>query len=341
MPVRHDITIVMPAHNAEKHIASAISSILNQTYRDFELWVLENGSHDRTAEIAEQFADPRIKVFRLGPVGFQGALSYALEHAETDWVARMDADDISFPTRLEAQVKVIKEYPNYVMVGTAYALLTPFGAIVERLRNVCSRELNKTSVALGGYTHKQPKGRLCADASMLFKRKVALEVGGYDPAFTMADVPLWLRMLEVARGWEIAEPHYLYRLLPSSFSKGHDEGVAVRAKYAPEVYDDFLTFCHGDASPKKVTRNGNREVGFWWTIGFLEALTEDHDAVLQVAHKLDELGSHRSARRMRIRARAGSFGQLYHAWKWRSHYRHRQDLEQQLAPVLSLTDNHD
>ena len=334
MRARPNITVVMPTHNAEKYIASAITSILNQTYRDFELWVLENGSNDRTAEIAEEFDDPRIRVFRLGPVGFQAALTYALEGAETEWIARMDSDDISFPTRLETQMRIAQEHPEYVMVGTAYALLTPFGTIIERLRNVTSRELNRTAVALGGHTPQQPRGRICADPSMLFKRKVALEVGGYDPSFTMGDVPLWLRMLEGRIGWEIAEPLYLYRVLPASFSKTHTEGFEVRAKYSPELLDDLLAFCHVGTPEEACQSNGELEAGFWWHIGFLEALTKDHGTVLRVANKLEELGRDRSARRFRLRAYSGMLGQLYHSWKWRSHYRHRPDLEQLLAPLV-------
>ena len=84
-------------------IAQAIASTLNQTYTDFELWVLENGSNDRTAEIARSFTDPRIRVFELGPVGVGGAMQYAIENAPSEWLARMDADDLMFPDRLKVR----------------------------------------------------------------------------------------------------------------------------------------------------------------------------------------------------------------------------------------------
>ena len=100
MPISPPVTVVLPAHNAEATIASAIASTLQQSYTDFDLWVLENGSHDRTAEIARSFSDPRVRVFELGPVGFLGALQYAIENASSEWLARMDADDLMFPKRL-------------------------------------------------------------------------------------------------------------------------------------------------------------------------------------------------------------------------------------------------
>ena len=108
MPISPPITVVLPAHNAEATIASAIASTLQQSYTDFELWVLENGSHDRTAAIARSFSDPRVRVFELGPVGVLGALQYAIENAPSEWLARLDADDLMFPKRLEVQMDFIK-----------------------------------------------------------------------------------------------------------------------------------------------------------------------------------------------------------------------------------------
>ena len=104
MPTSPPLTVVLPAHNAEATIAPAIVSTLQQSYTDFELWVLENGSNDRTAEIARSFTDPRVKVFVLGSVGFQGALQYAITNASSEWLARMDADDLMFPNRLQVQM---------------------------------------------------------------------------------------------------------------------------------------------------------------------------------------------------------------------------------------------
>src|SRR5512142_2604421 len=115
------LTVIMPAHNAEMTIAAAIQSILCQSYSDFELWVLESGSQDRTAEVARSFSDPRVKVFELGSLSFQEALIYALENAQTEWLARMDADDLSFPDRFKEQMEVIAQRPDLVLVGTQRA----------------------------------------------------------------------------------------------------------------------------------------------------------------------------------------------------------------------------
>src|SRR5262245_31418063 len=192
MPTSPPLTVVLPAHNAEATIAPAIASTVQQSYTDFELWVLENGSNDRTADIARSFADPRVKVFTLGSVGFQGALQYAITHASSEWLGRMDADDLMFPNRLQVQMEVIKQRPDLVLVGTASGLLTPFGHMFERVLSPRqSREVD---------TDRLGWGRFFADPSTIFRRSVALAVGGVDPEFTMGDVPLWFRMLTRGKG---------------------------------------------------------------------------------------------------------------------------------------------
>jgi len=127
---KSQLTVILPVRNGEKFVAAAVASVLNQTFREFELWVLENGSDDGTAQIVRSIKDSRIKVFELGPVGVQGALQYGIENAPTEWLARMDADDLMFPNRLEMQMNFIKKNPRLVFAGTAHAILTPFGHII-------------------------------------------------------------------------------------------------------------------------------------------------------------------------------------------------------------------
>lgn len=318
------VTVVMPAHNVEAFIATAIRSILAQTFQDFELWVLENGSTDRTADVAAGFSDPRVKVFRLGAVGFQGALTYALESATTEWLARMDGDDICPPSRLAKQMAVVRESPQYVAVGTGFAMLTPGGHVVEASRDVSSRVLDKTSVALGGYRAAYPRGRISADASMLFRRQVALDVGGYDGAFTMGDVPLWLRMLDKRMGWEIAEALYIYRMRPSSMKSTHTEGVNAREKYAPELLGDYLRAHYG--STVKPTGGERTITGYWRRVGYLELVANDARAALRAAKQLAKAGNPRSASKLGMRALASKLG-----IRTQQQFRHRPDLERELA----------
>jgi glycosyltransferase involved in cell wall biosynthesis len=313
------LTVILPAHNAEPTIGQAIASTLNQTYTDFELWVLENGSSDRTAEIARSFSDPRVKVFELGQVGFQGALQYAIENAPAEWLARMDADDLMFPDRLASQMKVIKEHPEFAFVGTASAVLTPFGHIFQRDLAYQSREVD---VALLG------KGRFFADPSTIFNRKVALEVGGVDPEFTMGDVPLLFRMLQRRNGWEMAEPLYVYRIMPNSMSTAGDfrkEGLRVRAKYSPETvhyYSDLV-----------------EKVYSWYSIAVFELLAGEGDAVRQATGFLHGEAP-KTAHKLRWLSYLGKFGRLLYQWRYPTvgAFTRRPDWEQLFGPLLMLAD---
>jgi glycosyltransferase involved in cell wall biosynthesis len=310
------VTVILPAHNAEGTIAQAIASTLNQTYSDFELWVLENGSNDRTAEIARGFADPRIRVFELGPVGVGGAMQYAIENAPSEWLARMDADDLMFPDRLKVQMKFIQQHPEFVFVGTAYALLTPFGHIYQRVLSSPSREVDVSLLS---------RGKFFANPSTLFRRRVALEVSSIDPEFAMDDNPMWFRMLKRGRAWEIAEPLHLYRLRPNSWGqdmKFYREQCRVREKYAPESLTYFPEIS------KRISR--------WFDIASLELISGDKMAVRLAAEGLEQDGLVRSARLLRWRTYLGPASRMYYRWRNRNYYRRRPDWEQLFSPYLSL-----
>jgi len=313
------VTVVIPAHNAEATIAQAIASTLQQTYTDFELWVLENGSHDRTAEIARSFSDPRVRVFELGPVRVQGALQYGIENASSEWLARMDADDLMFPNRLEVQMDFIKTNPSMVFVGTAHAILTPFGHIFEPMLTSSSREVTKELLAC----YK----RFFADGSVVFNRHAALDAGGVDFEFTGGQdgIALFFSLLTKGKGWEIAEHLYLYRLQAGSLSREKDhveQSYRVRAKYAPH------TLAH-------IPKPSKEQSSVWHSIAGFELLAGDGRAVRQAADFLeDEFAT--TARRMRWLSYLGRIGYSCFRWRNPSKYRYRQrpDWEQLFAPLL-------
>jgi glycosyltransferase involved in cell wall biosynthesis len=310
------LTVILPAHNAESTIGSAIASTLNQSYRDFELWVLENGSTDGTAEIARSFSDPRLRVFELGPVGFQGALQYGIENSQSEWLARMDADDLMFPDRLKIQMQVIAEKPEIVFVGSNYALLSPLGSIIERQLAVPSGRVDRFRLS---------KGRFFADPSTILRRRIAQEAGGVDPEFTSGDVPLLFRMLAYGEGWEIAEPLYLYRIQPNSMSRNIEfrrQGIRIRAKYAPETVD-----------PKAEAREEGTAWGF---VAGMELLAGNGPRVRQAADYLEQTGT--KANWARWASYFGRLGYLYYRFYDCSgfRYRHRPDWEALFKPLMEL-----
>ncbi|MEV0294819.1 glycosyltransferase family A protein [Nocardia sp. NPDC050710] len=126
-----EVTVLIPAYNAEPYLAEAIDSVLAQDFRDLELLVIDDGSTDRTARIATGYTDPRVEVVRLPHAGVVAAANHGLDRARGRFVARLDADDVMRPGRLAAQVAFLHRRPRVVAVGTDYRLI---GAARGRVR---------------------------------------------------------------------------------------------------------------------------------------------------------------------------------------------------------------
>lgn len=113
------ITVLMPVHNGDLFLRPAIDSILNQTYRDFRLLVIDDGSTDASRLIALSYDDPRVEVIvNETNINRARSLNNALDAATTEYVARMDADDIAAPGRLSAQVRLLDARPDIGICGT-------------------------------------------------------------------------------------------------------------------------------------------------------------------------------------------------------------------------------
>lgn len=112
-----EITILMPVRNGEKYIKESIDSILKQTFTDFELLIMDDGSTDRTVERIERYTDERIRLIRRKH-NFIRNLNEGLELALGTYIARMDADDIMHTERLRIQLKRMKKNPNITVCGT-------------------------------------------------------------------------------------------------------------------------------------------------------------------------------------------------------------------------------
>lgn len=113
------VSVILPCYNGAAYLREAVWSILDQTFGDFELIVVDDGSTDESPAILEQMArhDTRIQVVTQPNGGIVAALNTALDHARGEYIARMDADDVSFPERLAFQVDYLDRHPGTVLVG--------------------------------------------------------------------------------------------------------------------------------------------------------------------------------------------------------------------------------
>src|SRR5437899_2426865 len=114
------VSFLMAVYDGEKYLEEAIRSVLNQTFHDFEFIVINDGSTDGTAEIIERYrrADDRIRAYEQRHHGLVATLNRGLELAQGEYVARMDADDVSFPERLATQVAFMSAHPEVGICGT-------------------------------------------------------------------------------------------------------------------------------------------------------------------------------------------------------------------------------
>jgi glycosyltransferase involved in cell wall biosynthesis len=207
------ISVVMPSYNSAEFIDEAIRSVLAQTYRDFELLVCDDGSSDDTLAIADAFAaqDPRVRVLRNSHGGVSRNCNAGLQAARFPWIARLDADDVALPDRLERQMAAALERPEVVAWGGDARLVNRHGAYLRHVR-LGPRNLREYEDLRAG-----DRVIYILGPTVMFRRDLALELGGYDPRFDSAeDIDLLNRLAD--RGPVLSLPHTmtLYRVHGSS-----------------------------------------------------------------------------------------------------------------------------
>lgn len=125
------ISVLLPVRNGERTIVSAARSILEQTFENFELVVLDDGSTDRTAALVRGLDDPRVRLISDGrQLGLTARLNQGVDLARGRYLARMDGDDLSFPDRLKRQLEFLETHPDIDLVGCRAAVFRNDGSIV-------------------------------------------------------------------------------------------------------------------------------------------------------------------------------------------------------------------
>ena len=211
------LAVLMCANNAELFIREAIESILNQTYSNFEFIIVENGSNDKTWNIIKSYDDFRIKAFRTDLTQLIFNLNYGLLQTKAEFVARMDADDISKPERLERQIRYLDAHPDITVLGTAFE---SFGDNIQ------------TKVTSLPVTDRQIRKRLpfyfsICHPTVIFRREDVLKHGGYINGKHCEDMDLWLRLSrdKTVRFSNLSEVLLKYRISQKQI-KGNIEGYA-------------------------------------------------------------------------------------------------------------------
>ncbi|MBX4206182.1 glycosyltransferase [Candidatus Parcubacteria bacterium] len=208
------VSVVMPVYNGEKYLAQAVRSILDQTFKDFELIVINDGSTDNTAGVIKGLlADPRVRLIDNGTnLGLSKSFNRGIEAARGTYIARMDADDMSAPKRLERQVQFLDKRPHVDVVGSNMIMIDEKG----QSRGLHRRQIDHIGIKFSSLFSTPMMHPTVMGRAAVFKTHP------YNETMTNSeDYELWSRLLfETGTNFaNIHEPLLLYRTYPHSFTQ--------------------------------------------------------------------------------------------------------------------------
>lgn len=207
------ISVIMPVYNSEKFLKEAIESILNQSFKDFEFIILNDGSSDSSEEIIKTFSDQRIIYIKNEQnVGLPKVLNQGIRQAKGDFIARMDADDVSLKERLALQYKFLTNHPEIDIIGTNVRLINAEGLVIGTQKKPAEHWLIKWQ-SLFSTPLQHP--------TVMARAKVFRENLFDENLYNGEDYELWSRLLFKTRTRfaNISQPLLQYRIYPESFTR--------------------------------------------------------------------------------------------------------------------------
>ena len=223
------ISVVIPVYNGEKTIAETIESVLNQSFSDFELIVINDGSQDSTLDILASIQDPRIKIFSYPNAGLSASRNRGISQASGEFIAFLDADDLWTPDKLEAQLTALQENPN---AAVAYSW-TDF--------------IDETGQFLADGSHRTANGDVYADlllfnvlqngSNPLIRMQALINIGNFDESLLASeDWDMYLRLAARYHFICVSFPQILYRLSTNSMSSNASRVEAASLRVLERAY---------------------------------------------------------------------------------------------------------
>ena len=206
------ISVVIPVYNGELTIRDTVESVLNQTFSDFELIIINDGSSDSTLDILGGFQDLRLKIFSYPNAGLSASRNRGISHACAEMISFIDADDLWTPNKLESQLNSLREHPE---AAVAYSW-TDF--------------IDERGTLLGYGIHRTVNGSVFprllefffigSGSNALLRKSVFSEVGEFDETLTSAeDLDMFLRLAARYQFSAVPQPQILYRITDNSMSR--------------------------------------------------------------------------------------------------------------------------
>ena len=203
------ISIIISNFNGEDFLQECIDSILNQSFKRFELLILDAGSTDNSVEIIKSFKDIRINLFEETNIGLGDALNKLIDHSSAELVARMDSDDVMMPERLEMQFNLMHKHPECVLSGTQIVYYNGKYDL-QRTQFPTMHDSIQSDI-------KNVIFSLC-HPTIIFRREVAIEIGKYQVSGFGEDLDFMLRMGQRGQLMNTLGVGLKYRYSPGSVS---------------------------------------------------------------------------------------------------------------------------
>jgi glycosyltransferase involved in cell wall biosynthesis len=243
------VSVILPVYKVEKYIASALQSVVNQTYQNLEILIVDDGSPDKSVEICQQFTDSRIKIIRQENRGLAGARNTGIRHAQGDYLAFLDGDDLWLPEKIE---KHIEHLENALEVGISFSRSAfideagqPLNAYqMPQLQNITPPDLLRHN-PIGNGSAGVFRREVFEAIAFPDERHGSVETCYFDEDFSMSqDIECWLR-IAIQTPWQlegIPEALTLYRVNPQAISANLLKRIEIWEKlfakvrsYAPEL----------------------------------------------------------------------------------------------------------
>lgn len=207
------VSVIMPAYNAEKYIAEAIESVMNQTYNHYELIIINDNSSDQTQQVIDKYAKSNPKIISLSNsenLKLSHTLNRGIKIAQGKYVARVDADDRSFPDRIEKQVVFMERNPEIGISGGTMEIIDEKGELIgERRYNLTDKNIRRKIFRYSPFCHP----------SVIIRKDVLELSGDYNSNFNPAeDYELYFRIGLHSKFANLRDKLIQYRVVTSSMT---------------------------------------------------------------------------------------------------------------------------
>ena len=259
MKVKPAISVIMPVYNCEKYLSDSISSILCQTYGNFEFIIIDDGCSDSSLEQIMKFAkvDSRIKIISRENKGLVASLNEGISLARGEFIARMDADDVALPSRFADQLNYFNSHPDVDILGGQARLIDEKGQLAGLVRKPLKEECIRESLK-----YRCP----LIHATYMVRQEVYRNLNGYRDLLSVEDLDFLIRAHEV--GYKIGNlPNevLLYRINSIGMSSRH---LLRQMRSTRLLLGDYRRRISSTKEPLKIIKpaegKGDGENNFWF-----------------------------------------------------------------------------